>query len=644
MDNEYDKRNGNVVFKEDSHKYWDLTNPTAPFISVTTLIERFAQPFNKEFWSMYKALEKLIPKEDWKTVSKPLRDSMKIPDDIYNMYDFTKEDVIKVQQDILDEWQKTNQESCERGTKIHAELENSFYKMGANCNLQKFGIGGKFICDKGRTTLDLEDGVYPEYLISRVSEDGVLRLAGQIDLLVKKGHHYVIIDHKGLPLDTPILTSKGWSTMEDLKVGDKVFDKDGNLCNVTVKSEVHHNPCYRIKFDNHESIVADVDHRWLVSFKLQKPTKENPDGYKHRVMTTLDIKMYLDAIEKRTSYNIPKILNAKPLNLPKTDLPIDPYVLGAWLGDGSKACGVITQAKDSKLWEIVKQRGFELGPNLNHSEERKNVEQRTVYGLQPLLKKLGVLNNKHIPDIYLLASYEDRLQLLRGLMDTDGYFHPKRKRYVMTTSFDWQMMGMKQLLSSLGCKVSVFREIHKCDGKEFPGWNINFTTNNFNPFLCRNMEIKNPSIKNNNGFRNIESVEEVETVPTQCIAVDSPSHTYLCTHSLIVTHNTNSKIEKKGYFNSKTKSSAKMKFPLNSLEDSNYWHYNLQLSTYAWMIQKLDPEAVIDDLILNWYPHEGGNQQFHLEYLKKEVVKMLSYYKKQLLHQIQEAKYKEIEY
>ena len=303
MDNEYDKRNGNVVFKEDSHKYWDLTNPTAPFISVTTLIERFAQPFNKEFWSMYKALEKLIPKEDWKTVSKPLRDSMKIPDDIYNMYDFTKEDVIKVQQDILDEWQKTNQESCERGTKIHAELENSFYKMGANCNLQKFGIGGKFICDKGRTTLDLEDGVYPEYLISRVSEDGILRLAGQIDLLVKKGHHYVIIDYK-----------------------------------------------------------------------------------------------------------------------------------------------------------------------------------------------------------------------------------------------------------------------------------------------------------------------------------------------------TNSKIEKKGYFNSKTKSSAKMKFPLNSLEDSNYWHYNLQLSTYAWMIQKLDPEAVIDDLILDWYPHEGGNQQFHLEYLKKEVVKMLSYYKKQLLHQIQEAKYKEIEY
>lgn len=303
MENGYDKRNGNVAFKENGHVYFDLDNPSNTYISVTTLIERFVQPFNKEFWSMYKALERLVPKEDWKTVSKPLRDTMKIPDDIYNMYDFTKEDVLKEQQNILDEWQAANEESCTRGTAIHAELENSFYKMGNNCSLKKFGIGGKFICEKGRTSLDLEDGVYPEYLISRASKDGILRIAGQIDLLVKKGSHYTIIDHK-----------------------------------------------------------------------------------------------------------------------------------------------------------------------------------------------------------------------------------------------------------------------------------------------------------------------------------------------------TNKKIEQKGFYNSKTRGTSKMKYPLNNLEDANYWHYNLQLSTYAWMIQKLDPNAIIDDLILNWYPHEGGNQQFHMEYLKKDVIRMLSYYKKQLMHEIQESKYKEIEY
>lgn len=303
MINEYDKRNGNVVFKEDTHKYWDLTNPTANFISVTTLIDKYVQPYNKEFWSMYKALEKLVPKEDWKTVSKPLRDTMKIPKDIYNMYDFTEEDVVKEQQKILDEWQKINEESCTRGTAIHAELENSMYKMGSNCSLSKFGIGGKFVCDKGRTTLDLEDGVYPEYLISRISNDGILRIAGQIDLLVKKGHHYIIGDYK----------------------------------------------------------------------------------------------------------------------------------------------------------------------------------------------------------------------------------------------------------------------------------------------TCK-------------------------------------------------------KIEQKGFFNSKTRGTSKMKYPLNNLEDSNYWHYNMQLSIYAWMVQKLDPEAVIDDLILIWFPHEGGQQLFHMKYLKREVVLLLTDYKRELLHRIQEEKYKEIDY
>lgn len=59
---------------------------------------------------------------------------------------------------------------------------------------------------------------------------------------------------------------------------------------------------------------------------------------------------------------------------------------------------------------------------------------RTIYGLREKLSKIGVLNNKHIPVDYLLASYEQRLDLLRGLMDTDGFFHKRRKRFVMETS------------------------------------------------------------------------------------------------------------------------------------------------------------------------------------------------------------------
>ena len=86
----------------------------------------------------------------------------------------------KEQQAILDEWDNENRKSCDRGTKIHADLENSFYTKKKDINLSKFEIGGKFECRKDYCDLDLDYGVYPEYLVSRTSEDGILRLAGQV--------------------------------------------------------------------------------------------------------------------------------------------------------------------------------------------------------------------------------------------------------------------------------------------------------------------------------------------------------------------------------------------------------------------------------------------------------------------------------
>ena len=641
---EIDKRNGNVCFNDAAHCYFDADNQDNRYISVTTLIERYGQPFDKEFWSSYKALELLIPKDNWKIEKKSILNSKKIKKELLEMYNISELQFNKTKQSILDEWDKNNREACERGTKIHADIENSFYKKNKDINLQKFGIGGKFECKKDYTELDMEYGVYPEYLIYRVSDDGILRLAGQVDLIVKQGNDIWVIDHKGLPLDTPILTSSGWSTMKDLKVGDKVFDKDGNLCTVTVKSSVHHNPCYKINFDNSESIVADMDHRWLISFKLAKPTKKNPTGFKNVIMTTIELKTYLDSLEKRNSYNIPKILNAKPLNIEEKKLLIDPYVLGVWLGDGSKSCGVITQAKDSPVWFELESRGYKLGPNLNHNSDRKNVEMRTVYGLISQLKYLNLIDNKHIPEEYMLSSYNQRLDLLRGLMDTDGSFNKIRHRYIMNTSQKWQVEDLNKLLSTLGVKSTIFDVINTCEGKKFPGWNLCFTTDEFNPFLTRNQEITNIVKKDNNSFRNIISVESVETVPTQCIAVDSPSHTYLCTHSLIVTHNTNKEIKTKGAYNAATKGTVNMKYPLNNLPDVNFYHYTMQLSTYAWMLQKINPNFVIKDLILNHYDHNGNNTLYHCDYLKKEVERMLYDYKKQVMLERQRAKRRRIEY
>lgn len=195
-----DKNNGDVKYNDEEHLYWD---DNGKYISVTTLIGKYCQPFDKNFWSGYKALEKLISKEDFKMEKKMLLETKKVNLKYYiDMYNISENDFNREQQKVLDDWQKANEEACERGTKIHAELENMFISKKTT-DLKKFGIGGKFEVNTNKSLenanlnmLDIENGVFPEYLIYRQSEDGILKLAGQVDLLVKEGNNIWIIDYK----------------------------------------------------------------------------------------------------------------------------------------------------------------------------------------------------------------------------------------------------------------------------------------------------------------------------------------------------------------------------------------------------------------------------------------------------------------
>jgi len=192
----YDKVNGDVGFLEGPHKYVNLKDSSIQYTSVTTLIEKYGKDFDKEFVSKYKALERLIPADNWKKEKGAIWKSHKIPEGVLEVYSITPEDLNKVQQEILDEWAETNRIACERGTKIHAQLENSFYNAGSNITLKKFGIGGKFKCEKNYNELDMEYGLYPEYLIYYDNPKLNLHIAGQIDLIVKSGNDIYIIDHK----------------------------------------------------------------------------------------------------------------------------------------------------------------------------------------------------------------------------------------------------------------------------------------------------------------------------------------------------------------------------------------------------------------------------------------------------------------
>lgn len=191
-----DKQNGNTAFNEENHVYWNIEDDSVKYISVTTMIEKFGQPFDKEFWSSYKALEKLLPKDEWAIEKKSLLNNKIFNRDILEAHSINENAFNIEKQAILDTWQSENKKSCERGTKIHAQLENSFYKKKKNIDLAKYQVGGKFECIKDSTQLDLENCVYPEYLISWDSPSGKLHVAGQIDLIAKKGNSIVILDWK----------------------------------------------------------------------------------------------------------------------------------------------------------------------------------------------------------------------------------------------------------------------------------------------------------------------------------------------------------------------------------------------------------------------------------------------------------------
>lgn len=607
-----DKENAEVIYSDKNHIYLGKKD-NQQYTSVTQLIHNYTQPFNGAFWSAYKACEALLSPEDFYSLKQILLKTKIWKNEYLETYDIDEKLFKEKRSEILQSYEDKKNVACERGTSIHEVQENLFYNQDAK--IKKYVGGGKFDIKKGYYKLDLDRAVYPEFLISYDFDD-YLKVAGQIDLIVKDGNEITIIDWKGLPLDTPIATKEGWKTIGELTLNDIIFDKNGELTKIKYISEVHYNPCYKITFDNGETIIADHEHKWVISFRKHDGT------FRETVMTTEEIAAWLE-IKPRISTNIPKILNAKPLQLPEADLPIDPYVFGAWLGDGSKSCGIITNAR-SEFWDEIKKRGYTFGENL---ATEGDAEMRTVYNIRKELNKLNVLNNKHIPNIYLRSSYEQRLDLLRGLMDTDGYYHTKRNRFIMGTSQKWQAEQTAELVASLGGKPTIFSVERKCNGKRFKGWDVCWTTTDFNPFLIRNKEaviIKN----DNHSFRNIISVKLTKTVPTKCLGVESDTHTYLVGKLLIPTHNTNKKIDQESYFDRNTKKRQMMKFPLDNIQDCNFYHYSLQLSLYAYLLQKINPKFKIKKLVIVHFDHDGNETEYQCEYLKEDVARMLLHYRR----------------
>jgi len=237
---------------------------------------------------------------------------------------------------------------------------------------------------------------------------------------------------------------------------------------------------------------------------------------------------------------------AGPLVLPDADLPIAPYFLGVWLGDGTSRTNQITTADPALITEIERD-GYTVRPLKSHpyqyavDDENGKAVSRWQPGMTGRLRALGLHLNKHIPAICLRASEQQRRALLAGLLDTDGTVN-RDGAVEFTTTNPRLAQDVYELVCSLGFRPSLRCGRSRYKGKDCgPKWTLAFTTDEQVFRLERKATAHKERLRNyspeRNRFRYVVAVREVPSRPVRCIRVESQSHLYLAGKSMIPTHN-----------------------------------------------------------------------------------------------------------
>lgn len=191
-----DKENDDVIYSDGPHVYLSKVDGSK-YISVTTLIGEYENKFNEAFFSKYKALEALADPDHFSLVKQGLLNTQIWNPELLNKLNIDETEFNDKVAEILDSWHNTRDEACDHGTWVHSLMEESFYNK-THFDLSNYGspeIVGNYTCTPGYYTLDIDHGMYPEYLISWISPEGV-KISGQVDLLVRNGNDVSIFDYK----------------------------------------------------------------------------------------------------------------------------------------------------------------------------------------------------------------------------------------------------------------------------------------------------------------------------------------------------------------------------------------------------------------------------------------------------------------
>ena len=351
------------------------------------------------------------------------------------------------------------------------------------------------------------------------------------------------LEGKALAVDTPVPTPIGWSTMGELQVGDRVFGADGAVQTVVAATEVMlGRPCYDVRFSDGEVLTADASHQWRTT---TKPARKR--GRPASVVTTTEIEASLRWRDEVNHH----VELAGVIRCPSAELPIDPYVLGVWLGDGTSTKAEVTCGRgDEQILEEIRASGHDVWPasgirafrigGLSRGRRGRQRDDKGRYGadgsLSSTLRALGLLGNKHIPASYLRGSVGQRLALLQGLMDSDGYVDVAGRCEFVNMREDLSE-GVAELASSLGLRPTRRKKRATLRGVETGiAHQVKFTPW-FDVFRLRRKVDRLKSAGRRHLHRGVLDVQAVGTRPVRCIEVSAPDGMFLVGRTFIPTHN-----------------------------------------------------------------------------------------------------------
>lgn len=368
----------------------------------------------------------------------------------------------------------------------------------------------------------------------------------------------------------PVADERGYIHLGDVKIGDQVFNEDGypvNVIGVFPQGMLH---AYEVVFTDGTSVVCNDEHLWAARTRSQHYEDRPYNVHTLRDMIDYGIVRTGKRSGKKNmnmkSWYVPR---NKAVKRPEADLPVAPYVMGALIGDGcltgKKAFEfssddefVVAKVADGIGAVGYKKSKHNYSWHFVASDECEGRSDKVYMSCKDVAKKLAGDDaafgkksiDRCIPEMYMLASEAQRMELLRGLMDTDGTCtgNDGRVNVMFCTNSKNLAKDVQTLANSLGYRASVRQEKRKKKNKnaEYSVYFMIEDEETINLFsLPRHIDWIKSHIRHDKKFHKIYddvAIAEVRDLHRDeemlCIYVDSPAHLFQITENHIVTHNT----------------------------------------------------------------------------------------------------------